>query len=299
MASLLQISQLSAASYGDPVPQGWTLIKDLGMSSGFYAAAYRSEAGEIVIANRGTEFTSLRDLYADAKLTVLIENQQQLDAVAFAKEIVAANAGKPIIVTGHSLGGHNAQAVIVELQKEHVDVSGVLFNSPGLGGYSYDQSVSYNVINIVSQGDIIHLAGGTHIGTMEEIPAGPKLYQPGLISLGAFIPGVGWAAFFANVLANTVGAGHSILTVVDYLAKSGAGVIQWPGLTAPPGKVILPDLKLLIEGDSIVLTGDQKEFKFEIGLDGKVKDISAIADGYQYNFDSESGEATIIDSNGV
>ena len=114
-------------------------------ASGYYGAAYKDDAGEIVIANRGTnlstfsDFTNLKNVWSDIQLTFGFKTDVQYDAVKFAQQIEEKYGG-PIIETGHSLGGNEAQAATVELTKAGVSVSAVTFDSPGIGGWTYDPS---------------------------------------------------------------------------------------------------------------------------------------------------------------
>lgn len=60
MATLLELAQLSATSYGDPVNPplngNWTLLESYtGVGSGYFGQAYQNRiTKEIVITNRGT-----------------------------------------------------------------------------------------------------------------------------------------------------------------------------------------------------------------------------------------------------
>jgi hypothetical protein len=139
----------------------WTLLQTFSNSNtGYYGAAYiNNSTGEIVIANRGTRPTSLADLLNDVELASGIKTPAQDDAASFAVQVANAHPGIPIIETGHSLGGNEAQAATVALTKNGTSVSAVIFNSPGIGGYPVPIGVSYKVQNFYDQGDAIHLAG--------------------------------------------------------------------------------------------------------------------------------------------
>ena len=177
MATILELAQLSAAAYGGPVPNGWTKIGQSQTSHGYFGVAFHNAAGDIVIANRGTDiwnfsnFTNLLNLGSDIQLALGHATLVQDDAATFALSI-AKNplySGKPIIETGHSLGGNEAQAAVVALVKSSglppSSITGVTFNSPGIGGYAHGSTTNYNVTNFFDQGDAIHLAGGSHLGT--------------------------------------------------------------------------------------------------------------------------------------
>jgi len=253
MATILELAELSSAAYG-PAPvigstplSGWTIIMTSTVSSdGYQGVAYQNSAGQIVIANRGTDPSNLANLLnnlaSDAKLSLGGKTQVQTDAVAFAL-LVAAQYGGPIIETGHSLGGNEAQAATVALTdygKSHPEfpgfsVSAVTFNSPGIGGYPVtNDATSYNVLNLYDQGDAIHLAGGAHLGNygtngLVMMPAGPNTASLawGTVAAGIVSPPAG-IALFLTTLYNTLLPAHSLPnTVVPYLQANPLGTIGW------------------------------------------------------------------------
>jgi Ca2+-binding RTX toxin-like protein len=231
MATILDLALLSAATYGDnTVPTVWNLIGTSEANDcGYLGQAYQNiETKEIVIANRGTRPDQLPDLLNDLKLSLLVATAAQDAAVEFALQIQSTHKGVPIVETGHSLGGNEAQAATVKLTEkvaiEGGKVSAVVFNSPGIGGFSYDKSKTYNVLCIYDQGDAIHLAGGEHIGTdSRELPAGPN--TAALLTLIPVAIAAGPAAIAALIgkaLYNILVPAHSIQTVIAYLKDNPA-----------------------------------------------------------------------------
>lgn len=261
MATLLELAQLSATVYGDPVNPtligNWTLLESYtGVGDGYFGQAYQNKATkEIVITNRGTRIASLDDILADIKLAAGVITPEQEDAVRFARKIAnnPLYSGLPIIETGHSKGGSEAQAATVALADRGVMVSAVTFNSPGIGGYAVS-SGPYNVLNLYDQGDAIHLAGGAHLGSSQELPAGPDTAKLAIgIPLALRAGYWGLFALAATALWNTLRPAHDIDTIIKYLTEENPsfGKTNWPG----PGIGGLPAAPLDVghAGDSLTL----------------------------------------------
>ena len=74
--------------------------------SGFFAATYKDlRTGNIVLAYRGTEKTSIKDWWANAKQGLGFETAQYNQAAETAYEVKSLFPNENITVTGHSLGG--------------------------------------------------------------------------------------------------------------------------------------------------------------------------------------------------
>ncbi|MHB1677394.1 MAG: lipase family protein [Sulfuriferula sp.] len=251
MATILELAELSAAVYGDhPIPSGWsvltssTQINPAWAIDGYYGVAYQNTTtGEIVIANRGTDLknfsnlTNLLNLESDVQLALHEATQVQTDAANFSIAVAnlakATNPNVPIIETGHSLGGSEAQAATVALTayaQTHpgFSVSAVTFNSPGIGGYLVPAGVSYTVQNFYDQGDAIHLAGGNHLGSSTLLPAGPNTASLALTAPMTVAAGpTGIVALLGTALWDVVGPAHSIDTVIGYLQGNSLGQTGW------------------------------------------------------------------------
>lgn len=78
---------------------------------GFYAAAFESPEGEIIIAYRGTENGT--DKWTDAQMVFDHLDDQFADALDFYDEVEAEFSDKKITLTGHSLGGALASYVAI------------------------------------------------------------------------------------------------------------------------------------------------------------------------------------------
>lgn len=180
------IVAISTSPSIDPTGQNW-------IDGYFGVAYYNSTTGELVIANRGTQLgagasTAFHNLFSDLQLGLGGPTPEQNDAQSFAVAAFNAATGQhpngitSVIETGHSLGGSEAEAAIVNLVQRGTvpltQLSGVLFDSPGIGGYFIPETPSaYNVVDLYAQGDAIHLAGGTHLGpagsNLIDVPIGP------------------------------------------------------------------------------------------------------------------------------
>ena len=143
MATLLELAQMSSASYEPAALGSWLklendvwLVIDVSIvaEDHYYGVAYRNtRTGEIVIANRGTDPTSLKDLWSDFQLAAYQGFDAQDDAMAFAVQVAEKNPGTTIIETGHSLGGNEAAAAYAELCRPSIpQVSVVTFQAPGI-----------------------------------------------------------------------------------------------------------------------------------------------------------------------
>src|SRR5574337_496401 len=266
MATIYELAQMSNDAYngtssptqnigpGSPLLAGlssdWTVVatsaalptNNTNWTDGYFGVVYRNTVtGEIVIANRGTDSndgwkTLLSNLLSDKGLARGNDTKVQRDAAAFADAAIRKVKGlgysiPNVIETGHSLGGNEAQAAVIALASEqsllgNAPVSGVVFNSPGIGGYSLNgtSAASYNVLDIYTQGDAIHSAGGTHLGYQIMIATGPDTTSL-LLSAPAGVPGspIDIEPALGVALYDLIGPAHSINTILPYLASTGGG----------------------------------------------------------------------------
>ena len=243
-------------------------------SQGYFGVAYyNTVTGEVVIANRGTN--SVQNLESDLGLGLQIPITVQADAAAFANQVISdlRDSNKSfsnVIETGHSLGGSEAQAGVAYLVNQEKmsssEVSGVVFNSPGIGAYSAPTPTSYNVVDLYDQGDAIHLAGGIHLGgtgNMVMLAAGPNTSALAVLAPAAVAAGPGGIfALLSAALYDIVKPAHSINTIIPYLDTDPVGSVigsyNWTlGSTASAlnGAVVnpaLPTLSALANGDVAV-----------------------------------------------
>lgn len=75
--------------------------------SGFAAYAFKTPDNDVVVAARGTQFSELNDVIADAELAMSVEAQQHRDMEAFVNDLEKYGYDG-YYFTGHSLGGNVA-----------------------------------------------------------------------------------------------------------------------------------------------------------------------------------------------
>ncbi len=312
MATILELAELSNAAYSGGTIPGWSVLTTSANSNlasqyasdGYFAAVYQNtKTGEIVIANRGTRgFSSLTDLLSDLKIGLGGTPAVETDAAAFALKVAADNPGKPIIETGHSLGGAEAQAATVALASNNTTVSAVTFNSPGIASNLVtNAATSYNVLNLYDQGDALHLAGAVHLGSYGQnglvmMPAGPDTSSlawgaPTAVAAGT----AGIAALLGAALYDVIGPAHSIAnTIIPYLGLNGQGSLLgstgWtaagaasPITIAGSGSATGPTMSVDTNG-SLVLTD----------ASGNSVTISASTDGQNVNAIFSGGSSPIF-----
>ena len=138
--------------------------------NGFYAEAY-SNGKDIIIAYRGTD-TDIIGLFYDIQNNhSMVRSElpsQCTDAIRFYDKVVRENPNCDITVTGHSLGGSNAEIVSA--------IRGVLavtFNAYGVRDMftSYTILNEDNVVNYVNEMDGATMVNGhNHIGEIYSVP---------------------------------------------------------------------------------------------------------------------------------
>ncbi|HEX4427121.1 MAG TPA: hypothetical protein VH079_17110 [Terriglobales bacterium] len=160
---------------GSP-PPGMTALTDAAgqpvtvtTANGVHGEAFLTGNGQVIIAFEGTAPNQIGDLGADAQ--ILNGNAPRLanaDAVRFAANVndAARDQGisaDNIFVTGHSLGGEQAEAVIAVNPQFG---GGAAFGAPGLPGYnnSGEQPIS-GFTNYVNYGDpVANYGSDTSVG---------------------------------------------------------------------------------------------------------------------------------------
>src|SRR6266436_726344 len=188
--SLLEYYNAANAVYGDngegvtadtapPKSTGLTLLLDSGQINanwivdGFFAQAFVDSAGNILVAFEGTNADAslygIGSVAADAEILVGQTPQAFIDASAFTADVkqylVQHNLGAdPIYLTGHSLGGAEAEYVA-----SLTTYSGVTFGAPGTLSPTYKAPVAgQNFIDYLDWGDLIGNFGH-HFGTVKEL----------------------------------------------------------------------------------------------------------------------------------
>ena len=146
------------------LPLGYRVIdKAENKENGFYAEAY-SDGKDIIIAYRGTE--DVQDFLIDLNMAYSQLPNQCIDAVRFYDK-VANNNNSDITVTGHSLGGSNAE--IVSAIRGSVAVT---FNAYGVRDMftPYTKLKEDNIVNYVNEMDVLTMVNGhNHLGKIYSV----------------------------------------------------------------------------------------------------------------------------------
>jgi hypothetical protein len=211
-------------------PPGFTLFSppDLAalenQNDGFFAQVYKETAtGDLVIAFDGTsdKLPGSEGLTgADAKLALGIPPAAFADALKFVDQVHKDEGSElpnaPIFVTGHSLGGAEAEAVAA--QRTYVS-GGVTFGAPGLPwSYYYGPGNSADFTNYVDYADPVgnysndvnsiypFAFGGPHFGTVQYI--GSRASQQ-TIEFGGFAAFLG-SNIVQKILTNDLFHNHRL-----------------------------------------------------------------------------------------
>lgn len=94
----------------------WTKVTShSNILTGYYGALYKSNSGEYVMVNRGTEVTtSIPDLINDAQMWKSKIPDQYTDARKFYQEVIQIVGSGIFSIAGHSLGASLSQMLSVE-----------------------------------------------------------------------------------------------------------------------------------------------------------------------------------------
>lgn len=171
----------SYAAYTGNAPDGFSIVGEhTNVSTGMHAIAFKDNlTNNIIIAYEGTNpkeaLSDPRAFTGALNADKAIMTGDPLDAnnnsVSFAEKIALENPGCKFYVTGHSLGGEEAQIVA---QKCSFISGGATFGAPGVPGAAGNSTG--HIVNYVNKGDPIGNyvpEGGAHIGHVQYI--GTKL----------------------------------------------------------------------------------------------------------------------------
>jgi hypothetical protein len=170
--------QWNAALQQQPSTASWRFLSESGVNPQVYfgIAFENIHSGQIVIANRGTQ-TAHDLLVSDIGILKGIIPPAFLAAELFAAQVVAAHqgSGREIFVTGHSLGGADAQ-----YQAATLGLGGSTFAA--LGARFAAAECAPNLVNyLYPQDGIANLA--PHVGTVAYIqPNGPAQWVDLLVT---------------------------------------------------------------------------------------------------------------------
>ena len=224
--TLLELAQLSEASYGSNETTRFTKTNITASGNGFSATAFE-DGNQVVVAFSGTDPHNIgifEDLYADGSFvngtpTAAFE-LYVLKAVEFIAKVKQEFPNSQITLTGHSLGG-----AVAELIGDSTLYKAISFNAPGakslISALSGDLGIVTNLSGNASKdvkgyrlwGDQISLIGD-HIGKTDTIHIDPAVEGEDLTFPRAWND-------------------HLILTVIDNLV-AGWAIEQDNGMTIGP-----------------------------------------------------------------
>lgn len=193
MATTAEYANLAQAAYDNTSePDGWKRIATSPVNdSGYQGAAFqRIGTNEIVLANRGTEPTQSTDLLADLQMVLRQVPDQYHDAQNFLQQVMDANNGANISITGHSLGG-----ALSQLLGANTGLETVTFNPYGAKQLAeqlgIDPSASYqNIHNNQTQFDpVSRVPGSGQLGDMTTLAASTE-WPAMALGLQLGLPGV-------------------------------------------------------------------------------------------------------------
>ncbi|WP_166308725.1 cadherin-like domain-containing protein [Bradyrhizobium sp. 2S1] len=238
----------AVATYG-PIGafSGYSLIDSQTISfDGFQAAAFRNNATGAVIVAFEASILDLADesIYAIASRLddALIFNgsaPQRLfnDAIAFTSRVQAEVGLNPIFVTGHSMGGAEAEAAIAA--SGSTAVGGMTFGAPGLPGSGLSSNLfSMNLVNYVDYGDWVgNYAKDSSSELNKKAKVGPHIGS--VVSVGTPSEGVNLVAAnndtdsvytdlisYSVRIAAQLSVDHTLLNYdIDLSSLFGAGTI--------------------------------------------------------------------------
>ena len=155
------------------------IIKDA-TDSGYHAEVFASPDGQLVIGNRGTEFSlnqeGVKDIVTDVQLSVGAETIQAEVAVELLNAIGTQYSPESIHVSGHSLGGylsqkqdyaeHNDESGL-RGENRNIRITGTALDAPGIGDVQVD--VGEGVLLINDSDDRVNRAGGDHFGQSVDV----------------------------------------------------------------------------------------------------------------------------------
>jgi len=216
---------------GFKAPTGYKVVGALGNdSTGFQGAIYQSESGgKYTVVYRGTNFTDMKDLKADASIKLggpEFKNQLK-DAERLTDHAVKTYGKENVSIAGHSLGG-----AIATVESARLGLSAEVYNAPGMSDYIQKEHPNARVELVTNHNRASDPVSG-NVGTQTGfIRTYPSRYDPGP---GVIMPATPYGDPNTSVaIANLVGD-HSIEPFSNYI-NNGGTPIDSPTLRTLDGK---------------------------------------------------------------
>lgn len=148
--------------------QGFNIEYFYTSENGIQAGLFRHQSGAFMLAFAGTDFSRTNDRMRDLGLALgapIYDDQYQTIAKSVTARMEALDADPllDLAVTGHSLGGFEAQVYAVINTVNRV----VTFSAPGAGASLQNRrsaTLERDMKNHVREGDVVPLAGGKRYG---------------------------------------------------------------------------------------------------------------------------------------
>ncbi|MDE5464945.1 MULTISPECIES: hypothetical protein [unclassified Bradyrhizobium] len=165
-----------------PLPAGYSILTNVpsrvSESHGFFAEAFTDDNGNIIVAFEGSVLdpsdpnfltkwgmNSRGDDNDVLNHKIHVNNSAFSDALKFTNDVIAANPFSTVYLTGHSLGGAEAQYVASNLSDDAHIGGGATFGSPGIFADGLrPPTPSFDFINYLDYGDPI-ANFGIHFGS--------------------------------------------------------------------------------------------------------------------------------------
>jgi len=253
------------------------------LSDGFFAQVFEDAFGNIIVAFEGSILTpqdlspyAIGSRAADASIALGQVPQALLDANVFASDVMQYLAqhglgSNSIFLTGHSLGGAEAEYVAFTLAPGGKNIGGVTFGAPGVPGLQVPDQAP-NFLNYVDFGDPVgnfenHFGTVLYVGISSNngIPTLPINTSDHPLSHYAADLGLQAAPTMSSMSettdnrANDVNAGHLItitITTSVPVAVAGAPALQLndnevAGYTGGSGTNTLTFIYAVQPGDNV------------------------------------------------
>jgi Ca2+-binding RTX toxin-like protein len=241
MASNLELAQLSLSVYNEqthPLPSGWETCPGgyyIDPKTGFYGQAYRNMAThEIVLAIRGTNDWLSGDAISDAEI-LIGQRPPQFDSVLdFYKSAIKNNSentdGYTISITGHSLGGADAQYLGAKILTDVYDTdkyrlsSVVTFDAPGIASCVQSEIPVYldafdeRIVNCITMPDVVGMSG-EHLGRREYYASDNATQDSIGVAITTLLGGAGWRLAGTAAAAIAEGTGHDLASLCNILQQ--------------------------------------------------------------------------------
>jgi Ca2+-binding RTX toxin-like protein len=284
MTNVAILANAANNAYGRPpgtdgLPDNYVKLHETPVDSrtGFQAVAYRSPAGELIIAFKGSDTpacwtnTNAAMARGDVPASFALATAFVRDAQEAFRNSMGGAAPTATVLTGHSKGGAEAQYVLAKLvtssdpQPQYGDLQAVTFGAPGISHIlkkegSIDLSANAELraqfearaLNVVHKGDIVgdtlnRVGFVSHVGRTEYVDSAPVpvTVVDAVLGLAKNWPGshpVLRAAAFAADLGYEGYKLHSRELYVETTASKpigerGFGTAIGPGSTGASGQV--------------------------------------------------------------